>query len=207
MTYTIISLTLYQQFSEVSLGIRYQNRNAFSLILPIRIYTSVKLSCFRRVLYFRRALVVKSRRSVSSLPLRHNYTAIQLASYLTYRSHYITSINVPLTIYRYTYSLLASPPLGSWRLILSLPRLFLSRQVITLQVLRMSSPFFITSSRASKSVNRLLRQILRGGMLVSILRFLIGVLLQALIITRRYHDYLARSFLVILSVFLSFFAD
>ena len=71
----------------------------------------------------------------------------------------------------------------------------------------MSLPFFIALSQALKSANRLLRQILRGGTLVSILRFLIGVLLQALAISQRYYNYLASSFLAILLAFLSFFAS
>ena len=157
MTCAAVSLALHWQFGEVSLGTQHWNRNAFSPILPVRICTSVELSCFRRVLCFRRALVVKSGRSAGSLPLRRSYTATQLASHLACQSRYITSVDVPSAIHRYAHSLLASPPLGSRRLILNLPRLFLSRRAIAPQVLRMSSPFFVASSRASKSANRLLR--------------------------------------------------
>jgi len=147
------------QFGGATLCTRHWKRKALSPIFPVRIWVSVKLSCFLRVLCFCSALLVKSGLSAGSLLPRHIgvlATALLCSQRLVQSLCIASSVDMSATHW-WAHCLLASPPAGSWRAALGRPLRFLRRRAIAVHTLHMSSPFPVALSRVSKSASHLLR--------------------------------------------------
>ena len=151
--------------------------NPFNPILPVRIYTSNELSCFRNLLNLSRtsslnigllagSFTARARRdrAPSAFVCQYSFHLLVRASSELSEPGYLLAYSVlfiPLSRRDYTALALAldvsRPYLGGAARGRSLPSLLCRCVATTVQALRISSPFPVISSRASKSASLLSR--------------------------------------------------